>query len=264
MKDFFYSNNVENDASNLKRIKDEEIAKKLREGKEITIGTSGDASGEEQGELKIQHGKLAVDPSKLRKNEEIAKKLREGKEITIGTSGDASGEEQGELKIQHGKLAAQWYETNPNLLEAEKAAMRKFFPKFTLGTYYDPNSYYHGCLYWRGKLKPNMMDDIEWDVMALYMPNHPQAMMGSSVHVYLIEPTLRQVRDALGFHPHHLLTDQDGSQYLCTTRAEDVSVGNYVTTAVQSLAWADKWLMALELVMTGNLSPELFNSSDGI
>ena len=38
----------------------------------------------------------------------------------------------------------------------------------------------------------------------------------------------------------------------------------YETTAVQTLTWAVKWLTALELVMTGDLSKELFNKSEGI
>ena len=240
-----------------------EIAKKLREGQKITFDLNGDATGKEPETVKIAKGVFAVDPSKLRK--ETAKKLREGQEITVGSSGDATGKEQGTVKIERGKLAAQWHQLHPEILKAEKEGMKKFFPHFKLGVYNDPNSHYNGCLYWRGTLKPGMMKDMKWDVMAIYMPNHPQAMMGSSVHVYLIDPTLRQVRDALGCWPHHVLTDQDGSHYLCTTRAEDISVnGDYVTTAVQSIGWACKWLIALELVMTGDLSVEQFNNNNGI
>ena len=57
---------------------------------------------------------------------------------------------------------------------------------------------------------------------------------------------------------------------MCTTRAEDMSAnkieGNYAytTTAVQTLTWAVKWLTALELVMTGDLDPNLFQQPDGI
>ena len=90
---YLNDSNVNYDVNPAKHYSNEEIAKKLREGKEIPIGPSGDASGEEQSDLKVQPGKLAVDPSKLRKNEEIAKKLREGKQIPLGPSGDATGEE---------------------------------------------------------------------------------------------------------------------------------------------------------------------------
>ena len=38
----------------------------------------------------------------------------------------------------------------------------------------------------------------------------------------------------------------------------------YTTTAVHTLTWAVKWLTALELVMTGDLDPNLFQQPDGI
>ena len=38
----------------------------------------------------------------------------------------------------------------------------------------------------------------------------------------------------------------------------------YTTTAVQTLTWAIKWLTALELVMTGDMDANLFNSPNGI
>jgi hypothetical protein len=89
--------------------------------------------------------------------------------------------------------------------------------------------------------------------------------MGGSVRVVLLDPSIDTVINALGWRPHHLLYNEIDGTYLCTTRAEDISYGGYAeTTAIQTLTWAVKWLTALELVLTGDLSKELFNKPDGI
>ena len=89
--------------------------------------------------------------------------------------------------------------------------------------------------------------------------------MGGSVRVVLLKPDIDMVINALGWRPHHLLYDEQDGTFLCTTRASDMSYQTaYETTAVQTLTWAVKWLTALELVMTGDLSKELFNKSEGI
>lgn len=243
------------DPSKLKKL-----AEDLKEGREIELSSSGDVTGKEKSTITVQEGKLAVDPSKLKK---LADDLKEGREIELSSSGDVTGKEKSTITVQEGKLAAQWFEHDPQLLRDEKSAMNHFFPQFKLGKYEERNSRYNGCLYWYGWLKPGILD-LSWDLMALYSPNHPQAQMGGSVHVYLLDPSIEKVRDALGYYPHHLINDGEGGKYLCTTRAEDMSNGHYVTSAVQTLTWAVKWLTAFELVMTGNLSEDLFNRSVGI
>ena len=214
--------------------------------------------------LFVPKGRLAVDVSKLTRKR-LAEDLAAGREVSVGSSGDVTGKEQATLKVQRGKLAAQWYQYDKELFQQEISAMRKHFPQFEYGFYNDPNSHYNGCMYWRGTLKPGILDNVEWEVMALYTPNHPEAVMGSSVHVYLLEPSIDDVLAALETSwILHLLRDQDGSTYLCTTRAQDMSVGDYVTSAVQTLSWAVKWLMSVELVMTGDLDLSLFNRENGI
>ena len=171
---------------------------------------------------------------------------------------------------QKGKLASQWYTLDPELYEAECQAMKRFFPQFELQRIDDSSSRWHNCLCWVGELAPGILPEQSWQVMAVYQPNHPTPCMGGSVCVYLLDPTMEQVDEALGFQPHHAINDREGGRYLCTTRAEDMSAnkieGNYAytTTAVQTLTWAVKWLTALELVMTGDLDPNLFQQPDGI
>ena len=254
------------DVSKLKRKK---IADDLASGKPLHIGASGDVTGKEQTELMTQKGKLAIDVSKL-KRKKIADDLASGKPLHIGASGDVTGKEQTELMTQKGKLAAQWYVLDPELYEAECQAMKHFFPQFELQRIDDSSSRWYNCLCWVGELAPGILQGQSWEVMAVYQPNHPTPCMGGSVCVYLLDPTMEQVDAALGFRPHHAINDGEGGRYLCTTRAEDMSnnriIGDnaYTTTAVQTLTWAVKWLTALELVMTGDLDPNLFQKTDGI
>ena len=45
-------------------------------------------------------------------------------------------------------MAFYWYQSDPELYRAEVAAMRKFFPSFTINQLQDGS----GRLYWRGKV----------------------------------------------------------------------------------------------------------------
>ena len=188
--------------------------------------------------------------------------MREGKPVTAGNN----------IVTPPGKLAValQWYEKDPSLLVAEKAAMAKAFPNFQLEQIGD------GRLAWTGTLTPGIWkgfwaaeDDFSarqtWEVMAIYENNHPNQQMGSSVKVFLLYPTIETVIEQIGWTPHHLLYDPiSNKKYLCTARAEDVKVGETSTSAASVLAWAMRWLMSFELVMTGDLSKELFNTPGGI
>ena len=251
------------------KLKRKKIADDLKNGNPLHIGASGDVTGKEQANLVTQKGKLALDPAKL-KRKKIADDLKNGNPLHIGASGDVTGKEQANLVTQKGKLAAQWFENDPELYADEVEGMKRFFPQFEQEIVDDPSSRWHGCLCWTGELTPGILDGVSWQVMAVYQPNHPTPCMGGSVCVYLIDPSMEDVDEALGFPPHHAINDGEGGRYLCTTRAEDMSDGRvengqcYTTTAVQTLTWAIKWLTALELVMTGDMDPNLFNSPNGI
>ena len=148
--------------------------------------------------------------------------------------------------------------------EDEIAAMNEIFPQFELQKVDDPTSRWHNCLAWVGTLRPGILEDTAWEVMAIYHPNHPIAQMGGSVCVYLIDPSLDDVTAALGKRPFHLINDGEGGRYLCTARRGDISdgsnYGDHVTSAVNTLTWACKWLMAVELVCTGDMTMEEFDA----
>ena len=241
-----------------------QLTEKLQKGQEIQIGQTGNVTNNNgQTELVTPPGKLAAEETaaaKIRK--QLAEKLEKGQEIKVGQTGNVTNNNgQTELVTPPGKLAnRQWYETDPNRLRDEIAGMNIFFPYFKLYKMDD------GRYYWHGMLKPGVLPNgWSWEVAAIYQHNHPHAEMGSSVHVVLLKPDIQMVIDALGWRPHHLLYDSKDGVYLCTTRAEDLKVGtHFETTAIQSLSLAVKWLTSLELVMSGEMSKELFNRPGGI
>jgi hypothetical protein len=251
----------------------EQLAKDLRDGKPIELASSGDVTKQtdEQTKLVTQPGKLAnaeenndEDKDAAAKiREQLAKDLRDGKPIELASSGDVTKQtdEQTKLVTQPGKLASyQWYDREPERLKTEKEAMNHFFPQFKLFKMED------GRYYWHGTVKPNVLPNgWAWEVAAIYNNDHPAPQMGGSVRVVLIKPSIDTVINALGWRPHHLLYSEQDGTYLCTTRADDMSQHTqYETSAAQTMTWAVKWLTALELVMTGDLSKELFNKPEGI
>ena len=213
--------------------------------------------------LKVPYGRLALDLAKLRRKE-LADKIKRGQQIELGQSGNVMGEEQTKIIAKEGKLATQWYEYDKELLQDEKDAMKEFFPQFELIKIDDPSSRWHGCLAWIGVLRPGVLRDTAWQVTAIYRPNHPVAQMGGSVCVYLVDPSVDDVTAALGKRPFHLINDGEGGKFLCTARKQDISnggrVGDHVTSAVNTLTWAVKWLTAVELVCTGDMTMEEFDA----
>ena len=218
-------------------------------------------------QIYIPVGKLADDAALAAKRAELKKKLLEGGKIKLKKDGGATGGagESSSISIPTGKLASQWYENDPELLQMEIAAMERAFDGFELGKLDD------GRLYWIGNVTPGVYETKfgisnrkTYTLMAVYQNNHPQQRMGSSVHVYPLEPDVQELINFCGFYPSHLLRDSADQYYLCTAEADNVQAGSTVTTAASVLAWAVKWLTAYELVLTGDLPKEEFNRHHGI
>ncbi len=251
------------------KAKREALKKKLLEGGKITLKKDGSVTDDkgEDSTISIPKGKLAVDDDAIlkAKREALKKKLLEGGKITLKKDGSVTDDkgEDSTISIPKGKLAAQWYENDPALLEAEKAAMHKCFPEFTLDKLDD------GRLYWMGELAPGIYETkfhkkMTYTVMAVYNNNHPQQVMGSSVRIYPVLPDVDELVAMCGFRPYHLLRDSKDNLYLCTNEAGNVATGTTTTSAASVLAWAVKWLMSFELVLTGDLSKEKFNEHGGV
>ena len=266
--------------------KREELRKRLMNGDPIPLKTGGEVtSGNDKDvSFSIPQGKLAdaledamrqqretaqkqssssTGDAMAQRREELRRRLMRGDPIPLKTGGEvASGNDKDvSFSIPKGKLAAllQWYERDPMLLEAEKAAMNKDFPQFSLIKLDD------GRLAWVGDVSLNVGGCKKWRLMAVYQPNHPEQRMGSSVYVYLVEPSIESLIEQLDWRPHHLLRDSNNRDYLCTTEAEFVKASNkQVTSADTVLRWAVKWLLCFELVLTGDMTTEEFDKPHGI
>ena len=215
--------------------------------------------------IRIPEGKFAANDNGNQELTEAQRRIREailrGNTIPLGQNGDVTGRSgQPTLTIPPGKLAyKQWYEREPERLEAEVEAMKMSFPQFRLSRRSD------GKLVWTGTMRPGLLGDNGWDWLleAVYENNHPQAQMGSSVMVYLRKPDIETLVSATGWSPCHLIRGKEGL-YLCTARSEDVHVGSGMeTSAATVLRWAVKWLAGFELVLAGQLSKNEFDK-DGV
>ena len=249
-----------------------ELKRKLLEGGKITLKKDGNATGAagEASTISIPQGKLADDAALAAKRAELKQKLLEGGKITLKKDGNATGAagEASTISIPQGKLATfQWYERDPDLLEAEKVAMSRAFSNFELGMLDD------GRLYWQGTVSPGVYQSKfgvkrTYHLMAVYQQNHPEQRMGSTVYVYPLLPDAEELMEELynktGQYPSHILRDANNQRYLCTAESSDIKTGYTVTTAAAVIGWAVKWLMAFELVLTGDLAVEKFNQHHGI
>ena len=246
------------------KAKREELKRKLLEGGKIVVGKGGDVTGKPGEVSKISidpEVKLASDDAALKaKREELKRKLLEGGKIVVGKGGDVTGKPGEVSKISIDpkvKLALHWYEREPDLLAMEKTVVESCFNGFQLDKLDD------GRLYWYGQLEPGIYETKfhrkrVYTVMAVYQNNHPNQEMGSSIHVYPVDPDISEIIEECGFRPYHLLTDSAGQNYLCTNGADNVKVGSVVTTAATVLSWAVRWFMSYELVLTGELTKEQF------
>ena len=256
------------------KAKREALREKLLHGGRIAISPEGNATDNtdpNKATINIPAGKLAdssADDDTVAKAKRAAlrEKLLHGDRIGISPTGSVTDNKNNNSNIQipAGKLAAiQWYQSNPDLLEAEKMVMRQKFPDFTLEEVGD------GRLAWVGKLNLGIYESkthvpMEYNIMAIYMSNHPHQQMGSSVRIYPLLPSVDELIEKCGFRPYHLLRDANEDLYLCTNEAGDQKTGTEVTTAASVIAWACKWFMAYELVLTGDLDKDIFNRHGGI
>jgi len=263
--------------------KREELRKRLLNQEPITVGKNGEIGTDpKNGDPIIPKTTLAdaldealrsqrqtdnnstnAEDERARKRRELRERLLRSEPVGLKIGGEVVGadDKDAKLNIPDTKLAAllQWYERDPMLLEAEKAAMNRDFPQFQLIKLND------GRLAWVGDVRLNVMGNNKWRLMAVYQANHPVQQMGSSVYVYLVEPRIEDMIEQLGWRPHHLLRDSENRNYLCTTEAGYVKASKTQSTSANTvMRWAIKWLLCFELVLTGDMTMEEFDKPHGI
>jgi len=150
--------------------------------------------------------------------------------------------------------APQWYQTNPALYQAEIAAMRKELNNPTL----QPRFMADGRMYWLVKCRPNIGPEFrtqEYTLALIYDADHPSCRYGSSIKVYIVDPTMRQLQEWVnkipGLSPRTIprtLKDKDGFLYLCSVNSSDTSsnLSTGATSAVTSFRYAYRYLNILE------------------
>lgn len=242
-----------------------ELRERLGKGETVKIAKGGGAMADSgEATVEVGKGKLAGEDAAAKKRRELRERLGKVETVKIAKGGGAMADSgEATVEVGKGKLAAQWYEANPTLFTMEKIAMERNFPQFTLDKLDD------GRLCWVGVLEPGIYESKfgekrQYHVMAVYDNNHPNQRMGSSVRVYPLMPDVDELIESCGFRPFHLLRDEVGNLYLCTNEAGDQKVGVITTTAASVLGWASKWLIAFELVLTGDLPLADFNRHGGI
>ncbi len=206
----------------------------------------------------------------------LAEALRSGEDVVVTPSGEVEfqneAEEQGHtaIKVPDGKLAMgfYWYQNDPDLLEAEKMAMAKFFPSFKLYQLEDGS----GRLYWRGKVQPTGKSGMVWDLMLIYKNTHPQAeegMYGGSIQILPVKPRLKDIAEqlpidnekGLGLGLPHIYRSNFGPNeeyFICTADPKYFkATQTRSTSAASSLSWACKWIILCEMWLNGEVSDNL-------
>ena len=167
----------------------------------------------------------------------------------------------GRIQVPPGRMGAfYWYETDPELFQAERTAMARFFPQFRLQIEAD------GRLSWVGEIVSTTYPDLTYSLQVVYEHDHPNNdTYGGSIKVYMIRPTLEELA---GNTPiPHTLVDSMGQLYICTARPEDFQAARRgmpgkVTTAASSVAWAAKWIAAFEMWLEGEISTAQFEGEE--
>ena len=206
----------------------------------------------------------------------LAEALRSGDDVVVTPSGEVEfkdeAEEHGHTAIQvpDGKLASRfyWYQNDPDLLDAEKMAMAKFFPAFKLYQLEDGS----GRLYWRGKVQPTGKGGGVWDLMLIYKSTHPSAEegeFGGSVQILPIKPRLKDIADQLPKDPNkglglglpHIYRSNFGRNeeyFICTADPKHFKAGqSHSTSAASALAWACKWIILCEMWLNGEVDDKV-------
>jgi len=148
----------------------------------------------------------------------------------------------------------QWYDKNPQLLEAEKILMKSSYPDFKLEKLED------GRLYWLGSIKTGLEGTYsyktsEYCFMMVYSSFYPNHYAGCPLRTYLVEPEIKDIICDLGFFPCELRIDSSGEKYIdfCDYTA---SKSGWCTRAVHQASLMYVEMLALELYKSGQIHKE--------
>jgi proteasome lid subunit RPN8/RPN11 len=145
------------------------------------------------------------------------------------------------------KSITQWYETNRELYELEYNEMKKCFPQASLSMLND------GKLCWNITLDgiiDNKGVKHSWTFKIIYDSNHPCNTGGSSIKVYLINPSYEKlvsmVSKAGRKRIPHIFSDNNGNKVISTPLPKDNQVITAVATVGFAASWATHFMMGLD------------------
>ncbi len=176
-------------------------------------------------------------------------------------------------------MAYYWYQSDPQLYQTEVAAMKHFFPTFTINQLQDGS----GRLYWRGKVQPTGKGGMVWDLMLIYKNSHPHAEegeYGGSVQILPLQPRLKDLADnimpsllaqyknmdnlyakglQLGLpHVYHQKFGRNEEYFICSADPKYFKTGqNQSTSAASALSWACKWIILCEMWLNGEIGDDV-------
>lgn len=152
------------------------------------------------------------------------------------------------VHIPAGKLAAQqWYERDPSLLAAEKAAMQHAFPNFQLDKLDDGN------LCWIGDLCFNEFGDNP-TVKAVYRSNYPNHLQGCcSIKIYVDNKYVHKILDYFGKLPLPFRHDTGNSILINTFSNDELNESEFLSAA-SVMARVVMILSLVEIRMNGELT----------
>ena len=168
-------------------------------------------------------------------------------------------------------MAYYWYHNDPDLYQAEVAAMQKFFPSFTIHQLEDGS----GRLYWRGKVRPNGKSGMVWDLMLIYRNDHPRSEgYGGSIQILPVKPRLKDIAMQLPITPDKGLGlglpqiyrsnfGRNEEYFICTADPKYFKAGqSRSTSAASALSWACKWIILCEMWLNGEISDDVASEGD--
>lgn len=177
-------------------------------------------------------------------------------------------------------MAYYWYQSDPQLYQMEVAAMKKFFPSFTINQLQDGS----GRLYWRGKVQPTGEGGMVWDIMLIYKNTHPKVAgpneYGGTVQILPLSPRLKDIGEKMmplimetygtydnavahGFglglpHVYHEKFGRNDEYFICTADPKYFKGDKaQSTSAASALSWACKWIILCEMWLNGEISDDV-------
>jgi hypothetical protein len=143
-----------------------------------------------------------------------------------------------------------WYERYQTFMTEEISFMSETHPDFILKSLEDNRSTLNGALCWQGTLRPQIMEEMEWDVILMYQGiGGGKGDWAGVMSIYLVNPSFEQIIDALGYVPKCIDKDADGAYTLVNSYVP----GRYHNGINSTLTLATEFCTIIERMSIGDI-----------